>query len=76
MMLHHRYPWTLAEEATLVNLKNGGVRHKVIARELSRTPRSVDQHVARLKERGVLARHRKEELGLLERVEAEARGAA
>jgi DNA-binding NarL/FixJ family response regulator len=72
-LAHHRYPWTPAEEAVLVERYCEGVRHKQIARELSRTPRSIDEQVARLKDRGVLARVRKEERELLARVEAEAR---
>lgn len=66
------YPWKPAEEIKLLRRKRQGARHKVIARELNRSPRSVDQHVARMKERGLLAMHRREELDLLEKVRVEA----
>lgn len=72
-LAHHRYPWTPDEEATLARRWGQGARHKVIARELNRTPRSIDQHVARMKERGKLAMHRREERELLSKLEAEAR---
>ena len=72
MTAHNRFPWTPAEEATLVRHKRAGTRHKIIARELQRTPRAVDQHVARMREKGKLAMHRREEMELLERVEQEA----
>lgn len=70
----HRHPWTAAEEAYVrcaVSVQPK-VPHKVIARHLNRTPRSVDQHVARMKEKGKLAMHRREELELLAKLEAEA----
>jgi Mn-dependent DtxR family transcriptional regulator len=45
--------WSRGEELHLVSRRWDGVPHKVIARELKRTPQSVDQKVARLKERGL-----------------------
>jgi hypothetical protein len=72
MTAHNRFPWTPAEEATLIQHKRAGTRHKIIARELQRTPRAVDQQVARMREHGKLATHRREEMDLLEKVEAEA----
>lgn len=72
MTAHNRFPWTADEEAHLATRKHEGARHKVIARELQRTPRAIDQHVARMKEYGKLAMHRREEMDLLARVEAEA----
>lgn len=70
---HHRYPWSPAEEAYVVQAKRARVRHKVMARELQRTPRSVDEHIARMKERGLIEMHEAEEADVLRRVEAEAR---
>lgn len=72
MNLHrHRYPWTPEDDATLIALKADGASHKEIARELNRSPRSVDQMVAKFKEVGLLKIHRREELDLLNRVLAE-----
>jgi predicted transcriptional regulator len=68
----HRFPWRPEEEAYVVRAKLDRVSHKRIARELKRTPRAVDQHVARMKEHGKLAMHRKEEAELLKKLEAEA----
>jgi transposase len=68
----HRYPWTEREERLLIRAKREGVSHKAIARRLKRTPRSVDQHVARMREYGRLAQYRSEELDLLKRLEREA----
>ena len=80
----HRYPWTAADEALLIRRKRCGVRHKAIARELRRTPRSIDQHIARLKGRGLLERmtremngralekHDREETALLKKLLIEA----
>jgi Mn-dependent DtxR family transcriptional regulator len=45
--------WSRGEELHLVSRRWDGAPHKVIARELQRTPQSVDQKVARLKERGL-----------------------
>jgi DNA-binding NarL/FixJ family response regulator len=70
--LRHRYPWRVEEEVAICRAKRAGEPHKVIARELQRTPRAVDQHVARMKDRGLLAMHEAEEAALLERLEAEA----
>jgi len=67
----HRHPWTPRDEAILVRAKRKGERHKIIARKLKRTPRSVDQHVSRLRDRGVLAQHRNEEIELLKKVRRE-----
>jgi Mn-dependent DtxR family transcriptional regulator len=50
----HRYPWEPIEEAFLLRAKTEGTRHKIIARHLKRTPRSVDQMVYKLKEEGRL----------------------
>lgn len=72
-ILRHRFPWTPEDEALLVQRKRSGARHKQIARELNRTPRSVDEQVARFKARGLLAMHRREETELLAKIEAEAR---
>jgi Mn-dependent DtxR family transcriptional regulator len=71
-MRHHRHPWDDSEIKYVRSAKGLNVRHKVIARQLGRTPRSVDQQVARMKEYGLLAMHRKEEELLLEQVEREA----
>jgi predicted transcriptional regulator len=83
MIAHHRHPWTPNEVIHLIHAKHKRVRHKTIARQLQRTPRSVDQQVARLKAKGLLQRmeaeqrasvlevHREEELALLQRVLAE-----
>lgn len=62
----NRYPWTPEEEAFLCQAKRKHTPHKVISRELQRTPRAIDQKWA------VLTKHRMEELELLERVRAEA----
>lgn len=62
----NRYPWTPEEEAFLRQEKHKRTPHKVISRELQRTPRAIDAHWA------ILTRHREEELELLERVKAEA----
>ena len=72
MTAHHRFPWSPKEDAYVIRAKRSGVRHKVIARKLQRTPRAVDQHVARMKELGFLAMRRREELELLAKLEAEA----
>jgi hypothetical protein len=74
-MKHHRHPWEPQEEAYIIAAKASPkkVPHKVIARHLERSPRAVDQQVARMKEYGKLAMHRCEERELLERMEAEAR---
>lgn len=84
-LAHHHYPWTRDETRLLVAAKARRVCHKDIARELCRTPRSVDQRVARLKSRGLLAKleeemngdtvaeHRAEELALLAVLRREAR---
>lgn len=63
----NRYPWTPEEEAFLRQEKHKRTPHKVISRELQRTPRAIDQHWA------VLQKHRQEELELLKRVRIEAR---
>lgn len=69
----HRYPWHPTEEAFIrqAKLARPKVPHKAIARHLKRSPRSVDQHVARMKELGLLAMHEAEEQELLDRLEAE-----
>lgn len=72
MTAHNRFPWSKGEVDLLVTRKRAGTRHKIIARELQRTPRAVDQQVARMKERGVLAMHNREERELLEKIEQEA----
>lgn len=66
--------WKASEDARLIISKGRGARHKVIARQLRRTPVSIDRRVAVMKERGLLAMHRAEELDLLERLIAEAHG--
>jgi DNA-binding MarR family transcriptional regulator len=65
--------WGPAEDALIRHAKSARpkITHKVIARHLQRTPRSVDQHVARMKQRGLLAMHEREERELLERLLAE-----
>jgi predicted transcriptional regulator len=52
----HRYPWVDEEESFLLRAKTADpkVTHKMIARELQRTPRSIDQHVHDLKKAGRL----------------------
>jgi Mn-dependent DtxR family transcriptional regulator len=53
MDARHRYPWEPEEEQFLLKAMAGRVPHKMIARELQRTPRAIDEQVARLKERGL-----------------------
>jgi hypothetical protein len=72
MTVHNRFPWTTEEEDALILRKSEGARHKVIARELQRTPRAIDQQVARLREVGKLEQFRKDELKLLKKVLREA----
>lgn len=43
-----------AEELHIVSRKWDGARHKVIARELNRTPGAIDQKIARMKVEGRL----------------------
>jgi hypothetical protein len=62
----NRYPWHADEDAFLCAAKKRRVPHKVIARELQRSPRAIDQHWA------VLQKHRQEELELLAKVRKEA----
>jgi len=52
----HRYPWDEHEEAFLLRAKRARpkVTHKMIARELQRTPRSVDQMVYAMRKEGRL----------------------
>jgi len=52
--IRHRYPWTEADERALALSKARRVPHKLIARTLQRTPRAIDQHVAKMKEAGRL----------------------
>ena len=71
------YPWKSDEIAYVARRKREGARHKIIAREVGRTPRSIDQLLHRLeKEIGqeVLELHREEELALLERLVRENAG--
>ncbi len=57
----------------MVAAKRQRFAHKDIAHALKRTQHSIDMRVRRLEEEGVLMRHRREELELLERLLAEAR---
>lgn len=67
--------WQPEDDRKLVDLKKAGARHKAIARELGRTPSSVDHRTAYLRESGVLLCHREEEIDLLQRLLAEAQTA-
>jgi len=70
--LRDRFPWTEAEQAYVVAAKRGHVRHKAMARTLRRSPRAIDQKVARMKELGLLKMHEREEIELVEILLAEA----
>jgi DNA-binding MarR family transcriptional regulator len=69
----HRYPWTEADERFLIAAKRERFGHKDIAFALKRSPSSINMKVKRLEDEGILLRHRKEELALLEKLLAEAR---
>ena len=67
-----RFPWTPEEERYVRQAYQARTGHKLIARRLNRTPRAVDQQIARMKERGLLKMHEAEEAQLLSRLEREA----
>lgn len=47
----HRYPWTREDDRLLATAKAAHLRHKVIARILDRSPRSIDERIYKLKGR-------------------------
>ena len=70
---HDRYPWTESDERFVIQAKIHRFSHKDIAHVLQRTPGSVNQKIRKLQAEGVLQRHRKEEIELLNRLLEEAR---
>lgn len=73
-LVHHRYPWTPADERFLIRARRDRFGHKAIARALSRTPQSISARLKRLDDAGVLIDHRAEEMKLLAKLLAEERG--
>jgi hypothetical protein len=51
----HRYPWTRDDDRFLATAKAAHLRHKVIAKILDRSPRSIDERIYKLKQCGRLA---------------------
>jgi hypothetical protein len=69
----NRYPWTEADEQFLINAKRQRFNCKDIAVVMQRSENAVFAKVRILQLEGVLMRHRKEEMELLDKLYAEAR---